>query len=478
MQARLEVLEARDRARAPAPGTPAPGAVPPPPSPDMPKVAPPPPPPTTAADNSLTLGKGVKLTFGGFLEGTAIYRSRNQTGDVASSFNTGIPLPNSPNYHRGEFRGSGRQTRVSALAQADLGKELRLSGYIEADFLGVGTASNSVESNSYVPRIRHAYLTADWVDSGWHLLTGQAYSLMTLNKEGIVPRTEAPPLGPDAQFAVGFNWARQWQLRVAKDWGKRLWLAASLESPQTTVTGGPTSPLVPASFSNTGGPLLNSLASYSTDIAPDLLVKAALEPGWGHYEVWGLGKAMQSRAAGTNHTELGWGIGVGAMLPVIPKKLEVQLGASLGQGIGRYASGGLPDATVSPFGRLAPLTEVTGFIGLLGHPDPAWDVYAYAGTERVDAKSYSVGGVPFGYGNPLYNNTGCRIEGSSACVGHTRWTSELTGGFWWKFYRGAIGTMQFGMQGIYVKRKTFAGLGGSATGDDTMLLTSFRYMPF
>jgi len=44
------------------------------------------------------------------------------------------------------------------------------------------------------------------------------------------------------------------------------------------------------------------------------------------------------------------------------------------------------------------------------HTTPALDLYAYAGLEKTAPHSPTVGTVPFGYGNPLYNNTGCNIE--------------------------------------------------------------------
>ena len=65
-------------------------------------------------------------------------------------------------------------------------------------------------------------------------LAGQNWSLLTLNSKGITPRNEVPPATIDAQYVVGFNWARQPQIRIVKNWNKEFWLAASVENPQTT----------------------------------------------------------------------------------------------------------------------------------------------------------------------------------------------------------------------------------------------------
>jgi len=47
------------------------------------------------------------------------------------------------------------------------------------------------------------------------------------------------------------------------------------------------------------------LAQYSTDIAPDTVAKIAVEPGWGHYELYGIGRLFRSRAAFANRTKAG-----------------------------------------------------------------------------------------------------------------------------------------------------------------------------
>ncbi|MDE1150052.1 MAG: hypothetical protein PW843_26155 [Azospirillaceae bacterium] len=413
---------------------------------------------TDPNDNSIRLGKGVKLTFGGFLEAASIYRSRNMTSDVATPY-AAIPLKNSSNYDRGEFRGTARQSRVTMLAESDAG-DAHLGAYFESDFLGVGTSSNSGQSNSYTPRLRQAFMTADWKDAGWHLLAGQSFSLVTPTKSGMGSRNEILPMGPDAQYAVGFDWTRNWGVRVVKDWDNKYFLGVALESPQASITG--STSLVSASYTNTGGSLLNATANYSTDIAPDLVVKFAADPGYGHYELFGLAREFQSRVGGENYTETGYGIGAAAVLPVVAKYLDFQANVLAGQGVGRYGSSSLPDVAVSPYGHLAPITEVMAMAGLVAHPSSDWDLYAYYGLEQDDSKAYIVNGKAYGYGNPLSVNTGCYSENSSlTCTGNTRSVREITAGYWWKFYHGNMGTMQFGMQAEYLKRDVFQGIGGS-----------------
>src|SRR6202012_1162422 len=92
--------------------------------------------------------------------------------------------------HLQELRFTARQSRISALIEGKPTSDLTLSAYSEFDFQAAAQSANSNETNSYNPRIRHIYATADWVGSGWHLLAGQTWTLATLNAMGVTPRNE------------------------------------------------------------------------------------------------------------------------------------------------------------------------------------------------------------------------------------------------------------------------------------------------
>jgi hypothetical protein len=136
-----------------------------------------------------------------------------------------------------------------------------------------------------------------------------------------------------------------------------------LESPQALLFNGPNAPLVPTTVSNPGGNHLNPLAQCSTDIAPDMVAKAVFEPGWGHYELYGIGRLFRSRAAFANRTIWGSGGGAGAMLPVIPKQLDFQADFLAGGGIGRCGTSQLPDVAIKPTGILAPVPGLQAPVG-------------------------------------------------------------------------------------------------------------------
>ena len=246
---------------------------------------------------------GVSVQLGGFIDATAIVRSRNMVADVTSSWQA-IPYKNSVLYHEPEFRGSARSSRLALLLEGQPSAVTRVAGFFEADFKTAGTSSNSNESNSYALDVRHAYLTVDRSDWGLHVLAGQSWSLLTLDRVGITPRQEQIPLTIDNAYVPGFNWTRNWQVRFVKSlFDRTLWAGISFESPLSTyyvnnanstgVIGGT------PNYTNPGGSLLNSTANYSDDIAPDVIGKLAFDPAFGHYELDGVARFLHDRVTST-----------------------------------------------------------------------------------------------------------------------------------------------------------------------------------
>ena len=459
---------------------------------------------------TIQLGQ-VSVTLGGYIEALGIERTRNEIADFASNFNA-IPYPQSPAYHEPEFRGTARSTRLSMLIEGKPSADIRVAGYVETDFGAAGISSNSNESNSYALRIRQAYATYDNSDWGFHFLGGQAWSMLVVDRVGITPRQEAVPLVPDGNTTVGFSYTRQFQLRFVKDFDRRIWAGLSLEAPETLynvttqnvagsndvggVIGGTDN------FYNAGGSLLNANANYADNIAPDVIAKLAADPAFGHYEVYGLARFLSTREtattpanSGSNRTALAGGGGGAMLLPLVGPKLVFQAQALVGQGIGRYGPGQLPDATINQNGTPIPIPEVQALVGLVGHPDKAIDLYAYVSTEQEAKRSFNerIGRIndAFGYGNGGFIDTGCATEGSAAaCSGQTRGLVEGTVGGWWRFLRGPFGTMEVGPAWEYLRRTAFEGTSVTGTGaravstavtprtDDNTILFSFRYLPF
>ena len=123
--------------------------------------------------------KGITITPGGFLAAETARRSRALGAGLNTPFNS-VPMPGSSQANVSEFFGSGRQSRISMLAEGRL-KSAKLTGYVEADFLSAGVTSNNNESNSYTLRQRQAWGQAA-LNSGWTFTGGQQWSLITETK--------------------------------------------------------------------------------------------------------------------------------------------------------------------------------------------------------------------------------------------------------------------------------------------------------
>ena len=478
--------------------------------------------------------KGIAITPGGFLAGESVYRSRATGGD-ATPFNS-IFMPGSGANRVSEFFGSGRQSQITMRADGKI-RSMKLTGYYEADFLAAGTTSNNNQTNSYLLRQRQAWGQAAF-DNGWSFVGGQMWTLLTENRKGIDNLSTARPMTIDPNYNVGFSFARQYGARVVKNFNNRFWLAAALENPQTTFTAtnannnfalgsdgvgaGLYNPGITActtSLNSSGAPVTvcTNASNYSFNAMPDIIVKAAAEPGFGHYEVFGIFSRFRDRVypcevpsqnpvlCGTassvtgayNDSRNAGGVGGNARFSVANKHVDFGLHALYGNGIGRYSASGLPDATVDPFGKLVPLRSYQGLATLEFHY-PKLDVY-FNGGEDYSGRRYQTDtlgtGKVVGYGAPSYADGGCYTEtlpsssspggynfGSlGSCSGQTQSVIEGTFGFWIKPYNGPKGRLQFGPQYSYLVRNAWDGAGSvkgtevSPHAIDNVIYTSFRY---
>ena len=252
--------------------------------------------------------RNIYLSPGGFVEAAAMWRSHNQNADVGSTFGS-IPLSGTANSRLSELRASARQSRLALLAETEV-RGVKASGYFEADFLGAAPTANEVESNSFQPRLRQFWGTVD-LPGGFSVTAGQMWSLLTTYRSGLEPRSEWIPLTIDAQYVVGYNWARQFGLRLTKSLGSKSFAAVSVENPETNISGvvlpsgalgfnnSPNATAPSSGFTTSITPGSNGV---STDAAPDVLGKLAFDPGWGHWELKAVGRTFRARLNGSNHT--------------------------------------------------------------------------------------------------------------------------------------------------------------------------------
>jgi len=364
------------------------------------------------------------------------------------------------------------------------------------------------------------------------------WSLLTETKHGMDNRSEALPMTIDAQYTVGFSWARQYGLRLVKNFNNKVWFGMSMENAQATITSHNNAANFLVGSAGAGGGLYNGgittcstsgsgvttctpAASYSFNPSPDFIAKLAFEPGFGHYEVFGVfssfrdrvfpcedypagaacggGTAVAPNTVGSfNSTKNGGGFGANARWSFAGKHIDFGLHGFGGSGEGRYGTGGLPDASVKADGSLYLVKSLQGLTTLEWH-GPKLDIYLNGGAEYA-GRAATLDPVTLkyvGYGSPFFSNAGCYTEtgpangagflpgGLSNCTADTRALLEGTVGLWFKPYDGSRdkvnrGRIQWGPQFSYVSRYAWsgaapAGISNSPHGLDFMIFTSFRY---
>jgi len=474
--------------------------------------------------------KGINITPGGFAAAEFFRRSRALGSDIITPFNN-LTMPGASQSNLPEFFATARQSRPTVYISSRTGN-VDFSAYISGDFLSSGLTSTATQSNSYTLRLRQVWGQAKF-QGGWSILGGQMWSLVTENKAGIAPSddtgktNDSRPSTIDGAYNVGFSFARQDGLRVTKDFGSKVALAFAVENAQATVTTSGNANdyvLVQPGTNNTN----NSTSTYGFNPSPDLIAKIAFDPGFGHYEVFGLSDRFQNRIfpcenilfAGTpavlvaslpactsastltaastvdayNSTKAGGGFGVNARWNFYNKHIVFGVHGFGGSGIGRYGASQLPDVSINADGTIHPVKNLQGLATLEWHGKKL-DVYSYVGSEYA-ARTYSfdpIQNVNVGYGAPTFNNSGCYTEtapttgtltgstpiaGSLAhCSAQTRDITEGTLGLWYRFHNGPRGRYQWGLQYSYVNRATWADEvhGAEPHGLDSMVFTSFRY---
>lgn len=445
--------------------------------------------------------KGITLSFSGsFIAAETSYRTAAVGADVNTPM-TGIPLTSASQYQIGEFYGSGRQSRLAFKGQGktDYGT---FTGYYEMDWLGAGVTSNNNQSNSYVMRQRQIWLEAA-LNRGWTVSGGQMWSLATETAKGTSNGSEATPSTIDAQYNAGFVWGRQYGLRVSKQIGRKFWLAGSIENAQTlnaagTINLGTNTVLLGNSAGVTGG-LYNNQATYSYNLTPDVIVKAVVEPGWGHWEFFGIERNFRDRiypggstTGAYNDTEVGGGVGGSMRGALISKKLTIGLKGLYGYGVGRYGNSTIGDITLKPTGIIEPLQGFSALSTVEAAASKKLTIWANYGGDYIYRDILSTND---GYGLYTASMTGCGVEaaagtsttgqagsaGTTNCAGNNKDVQELSVGYWFNFFNGPKGRVRQGFQYSYIRRDLWSGVGGTANpsgkgyGDDNMIFTSLRY---
>lgn len=251
------------------------------------------------------------IKFGGYLKADAMWSNFSE-GDVSGdSIARDFYVPGStPVKGDGQgdnviFDAHARQSRFNFKSDTDLGDGNKLTGFLEMDFMATSGGNERV-SNSYSPRLRHAFLKYN------NLLVGQTWS--TFQDVKTLPESVDFIGSTDGTIFV-----RQTQIRYSLG---NLELAA--ENPETTVTP------------NGGGDRIET----DDNKIPDLVARYTFKGDWGHLSLAGMARELaynnkQDGFAKIDDSIMGYGISATSKL-VFGNGDDIRLMANFGSGLGRY----------------------------------------------------------------------------------------------------------------------------------------------
>ncbi len=296
--------------------------------------------PAQAAISLQTLTDNTEFTFGGYLR-LDTFVTQTSDGKIAGDsigrqFYVGSTIPVDPSGLADSgttFDAHARSTRFNFGTQTKIDGHL-LKTFLELDFMATPGGDERV-SNSYTPRVRHAFFSYD----EW--LFGQTWT--TFMNTAVLPET-MDFLG----VSDGTVFVRQAMVRYSSGG-----FQAALENPETTITPG------------TGGGRVNS----DDALMPDLVLRYNFKGDWGSASVAGLARQLAYETRDGNNqkvideTTFAGGVSASAKL-MVGSKDNVKLMLNAGSGLGRYvALNAVNGAVLTSEGKLEAQNSVSGFAG-------------------------------------------------------------------------------------------------------------------
>lgn len=252
-------------------------------------------------------GTDTSIKIGGYVKVDGLYHVKGY-GNQDFLDTTSTPLDGTAAASKkGNTKLDAKQTRLNVETDTPTGWG-NLKTYVEFDFYGSG--GNEQNSNSYGPRLRHAY--------------GELGPFLAGQTDSLFRDTAAEPETLDFGEDSGLNQIRQAQFRYTYQAGNGVSAAVSVENPETEY-----STLAGKFRTDTGGTL-------AFDHLPDLVGALKVKQSWGHLALRGVARQLSLNNGTTTKIHKGaYGIGVSGNLMTFGK--DNLLGEfNYGDGIGRY----------------------------------------------------------------------------------------------------------------------------------------------
>jgi len=301
-----------------------------------------------------TQAAGPEFFWGGYIKADVLLSDYDDgdvpIGNIGRDFLVPSTIPVGGTAETTDLDFHTRQTRLFAGTRYRIDDDHVLGSYVEMDFL-VTPGGNERVSNSFVPRMRHAYLTYN----NW--LIGQTWN--TFMDVATLPDV-VDFIGPSGSTSFG----REPMIRYSKGG-----FAVALENPETTVSP------------NGGGAQIVA----DDSLLPDLAMRYTWKRDWGHLQVAGLLRRLELENAtlGVDDRELSWGLSLSGKLNVGADDLRWMLihGDGLGREVGlNFANG----AVITDDQQLASLGTTGGFAAYRHVWHPQWRSTAVFSYMAVD----------------------------------------------------------------------------------------------
>ncbi|MGE6648066.1 DcaP family trimeric outer membrane transporter [Shewanella colwelliana] len=285
---------------------------------------------TLLALSSTAVAGDTEFKFGGYVKADVMFSDYSNgapdSGNLSRQFYVPGTIYGTPGNGEQVVDFQARESRFNFKTSTDVGGH-KLSGFIELDFMTHADGNERV-SNSYSPRIRHAFVSFD----NWTV--GQTWS--TFQNPGALPE--------NLDFvgaAEGTPFVRQTQVRYTNGG-----FQFAIENPETTLTP------------NGGGSRMTS----GSGMVPDFVARYNFKTeGGAKFTVAGLARQLNIENASYDSQTMGYGVSFTGVIPVGDD--DIKLSATAGDGMGRYmalnyANAGVLDAngdikTISSYGGFA-----------------------------------------------------------------------------------------------------------------------------
>ncbi|MBL0689056.1 MULTISPECIES: DcaP family trimeric outer membrane transporter [unclassified Pseudoalteromonas] len=271
-----------------------------------------------------------EFTYGGYIKLDAMWSDYSAGAPAGSSVGRDFYVPStltvgSDDSSDAVFDMHARESRFNfgTATLLDNGKTVKTK--IELDFLASAPGGNERVSNSYSPRIRHAFISYD----GW--LFGQTWS--NFQNVGALPEA-LDFVGP----AEGTVFVRQSQIKYTTG----AW-SFSLENPESTIT------------TAGGGMAVTDDASL-----PDFTARYTHNADWGNFVVTALARQLTYKVAGVDADETSFGVSASGMVKFGQDNLKFML--TQGKGLGRYVGLNVARGAVLNGDDLDAIDSTSGFI--------------------------------------------------------------------------------------------------------------------